>query len=327
VKSVLRQTYPDWEMILIDDGSAPPCAALCDRLAERDRRIRVFHQENKGAERTRQYGVALALGEEMTFLDSDDVLEPEALRRAKEAMEQYGADLVQFEVRRFLGPIRGPRKKTDPPVQVAFHDEILRKLILSYYGIAGFPGYMCGKLYTAALIRRVLDFAVVVQFFGEDLSNNLRLLPHVRCLVMLREPLYSYRMGGGTSRFMKHFFDDSLALHALLTETLEREPLIPREAAYYAAVQLKNELYYHLCGCREKGGYSMEALREELLRYGTLPQVQDAVNYPRADQSGRAGFREAVAGQRWEDALALVLDPPKEPLVKRLARWAAKKLG
>ena len=72
VESVLQQTYTDFELILVDDGSPDRCPEMCDELAEKDSRIKVLHKENGGASSARNAGLDIASGEYIMFLDSDD---------------------------------------------------------------------------------------------------------------------------------------------------------------------------------------------------------------------------------------------------------------
>ena len=80
VESVLAQTFTDWELLLIEDGSPDGSGALCDVYAAKDPRIRAFHKENGGVSSARNVGLAHAEGECIAFLDSDDGFEPETLR-------------------------------------------------------------------------------------------------------------------------------------------------------------------------------------------------------------------------------------------------------
>lgn len=72
IESVLKQTYSEFELILIDDGSTDKSGIICDRYAEMDQRIRVYHQENAGSSAARNQGICYAKGSYITFLDSDD---------------------------------------------------------------------------------------------------------------------------------------------------------------------------------------------------------------------------------------------------------------
>ncbi len=99
VASVLAQSCKDFELLLIDDGSTDGSGALCDRLAEKDGRIRVIHQENRGLGGARNTGIRAAKGDWLLFVDSDDWIEPWTLAVALESAEEHSADLVVFGFR------------------------------------------------------------------------------------------------------------------------------------------------------------------------------------------------------------------------------------
>lgn len=76
IRSILRQTYQDFELILVDDGSPDRCGGICDEFASRDSRIRVIHQNNGGVSRARNAGIEVARGEWIAFIDADDLVTP-----------------------------------------------------------------------------------------------------------------------------------------------------------------------------------------------------------------------------------------------------------
>lgn len=75
VDSILNQSYEDWELLLIDDGSKDHSAFICDEYAQQDKRIKVFHKENGGVSSARNIGIDNAEGKWITFIDSDDWVE------------------------------------------------------------------------------------------------------------------------------------------------------------------------------------------------------------------------------------------------------------
>lgn len=91
IDSVLAQTYKDFELLLIDDGSTDTSGAICDEYAEKDGRIRVFHKENGGVSSARNLGLDNAKGEWITFVDSDDYIEENFLKSFEGKLD---ADLV-----------------------------------------------------------------------------------------------------------------------------------------------------------------------------------------------------------------------------------------
>lgn len=98
VASVAAQTFSDLEILLVDDGSPDNCPALCDAWAKKDPRVRVLHRENGGLSAARNTGIQAATGQFLAFVDADDLLEPDTLRRAWEAQRKHDADLVIFNL-------------------------------------------------------------------------------------------------------------------------------------------------------------------------------------------------------------------------------------
>ena len=74
VRSILAQTFTDFELILVDDGSPDSSGAMCDQFAEQDQRVKVIHKENGGLSDARNAGIEIATGEYLGFVDSDDYI-------------------------------------------------------------------------------------------------------------------------------------------------------------------------------------------------------------------------------------------------------------
>lgn len=94
VDSILTQTYPDFELILVDDGSPDCCPAICDRYAEQDERVRVIHKENGGLVSARIAGAKEAQGEYVCCVDGDDWVHPLYLKKFYDAISSTGAEIV-----------------------------------------------------------------------------------------------------------------------------------------------------------------------------------------------------------------------------------------
>lgn len=101
VESVRAQTYPNTEVILVDDGSPDRCPEICDQYASQDSRIRVIHKENEGLSSARNAGIEAARGNFIAFLDSDDLWSPLFLERLYQAIVQADADFAVCLFRRF----------------------------------------------------------------------------------------------------------------------------------------------------------------------------------------------------------------------------------
>ena len=92
--SLLAQTFPDFELLLIDDGSKDRSGDICDKYALKDQRIRVFHKENGGVASARQLGVDEARGEYSIHADGDDWVEPDMLQCFYDKAKETNADIV-----------------------------------------------------------------------------------------------------------------------------------------------------------------------------------------------------------------------------------------
>ena len=99
VESVLNQTFPDWEAILVDDGSTDSSGRICDRYALEDTRIRVIHKENGGLSDARNCGLDVAQGEYVTFIDSDDYISKDTFGKIIGlALSNVEADIIEYPI-------------------------------------------------------------------------------------------------------------------------------------------------------------------------------------------------------------------------------------
>lgn len=94
IQSVINQTYSNLEIIIIDDGSTDESGEICDSYAEKEQRIKVIHQRNKGLGAARNAGLDIAGGEIISFLDSDDAFAPEMIEKLVDLLTGTGADIA-----------------------------------------------------------------------------------------------------------------------------------------------------------------------------------------------------------------------------------------
>lgn len=99
IDSILAQTFGDFELILIDDGSPDGCGRICDEYARKDKRIVVIHQKNMGVSAARNAGLDIAHGRYIGFVDSDDWIEPQMYEVMMDAIRENGADMAVCGVR------------------------------------------------------------------------------------------------------------------------------------------------------------------------------------------------------------------------------------
>ncbi|MBQ7670538.1 MAG: glycosyltransferase family 2 protein [Clostridia bacterium] len=112
--SVIGQTYRNMEIIIIDDGSTDGSSGICDEFASRDPRIRVIHTENRGVAAARNLGIDSVRGSYVSFVDSDDWIEPDTVDTLVKTALEYKADIVAAGMRtEYIGMTVGANKKDD----------------------------------------------------------------------------------------------------------------------------------------------------------------------------------------------------------------------
>ncbi|MCF2684364.1 glycosyltransferase [Faecalicatena contorta] len=97
ISSIIEQTYSDFELILVDDGSADASYEICKSYAKNDNRLVLIHTENYGGAHARNMGLKQAKGEYVSFVDADDYLEPNFLERLVEEIQRYNADIAECD--------------------------------------------------------------------------------------------------------------------------------------------------------------------------------------------------------------------------------------
>lgn len=103
IQSILKQTYHNLELILVDDGSTDRSLAICTRYQQQDSRVRVFHQANQGVSKARNYGMDVAAGDLITFVDSDDYVMPNYLEELITALESTGSQIAIRDFQSYKG--------------------------------------------------------------------------------------------------------------------------------------------------------------------------------------------------------------------------------
>ncbi|MBQ8729868.1 MAG: glycosyltransferase, partial [Lachnospiraceae bacterium] len=98
VDSILYQTFTDFELILVDDGSPDNCGKICDEYAQKDEHVRVIHKKNGGLSDARNFGLEVAVGEYISFIDSDDWVDKNIYTESLDYMKKNDLDIVCFDV-------------------------------------------------------------------------------------------------------------------------------------------------------------------------------------------------------------------------------------
>lgn len=301
IRSILKQTYSNWNLILVDDGSTDRSGAVCDRFAQKDDRITVIYQENKGSVEARKAGVLSQAAQKNPWImmsDADDTMPPDAVEKLYNGVREYQAEMAVGAVSRMYRGIPIPSRGKSPCFQTEkprlySHEEIIDSLFISYFGITNFPVTMYAKLYRTEQLTKAIDFAPVVKFMGDDLSVSIRITPEVKSLVILPDVVYHYRIGGGTSRFMPYMMEDFASLYTYKQQFAEKFPM-PQDAQFYMDVELMNVTKSHFLQCLTNGKFDRGQLTHEIEKVCAMPQVRSASSHLMGQDKGISAYAGQV---------------------------------
>ena len=197
--SILAQTFADFELILVDDGTRDGCPAIMEAYAARDARIRILHKENGGLSSARNAGLDVARGEYVAFVDSDDTVEPTLLADTVRAADETGAEQVLFNYR--LIDAKGAHAPYLP-----ISDEVID---LAQYGLVNYfyqywMPYRHGqeawsKLYRRSVIEENgLRYAPNDEIFAEDTLFSAMYLLHTEKIAALSGAYVNYMQRAGS---------------------------------------------------------------------------------------------------------------------------------
>lgn len=301
IRSIQKQTFSNWNCILVDDGSTDSGGGICDAFAKKDERITVIHQENKGSVEARKAGALSQVAQNNPWImmcDADDTMPLDAIDKLYSAVRKYRAEMAVGAIARMYKGVSFPSRWKPPCFQIDKpqlynHDEIINKLFISYFGISNFPVSLGAKLYRTEQLTKAIDFEPVVQFMGDDLSVTIRLVSEVKNLVILPDVVYNYRIGGGTTKFMPYMMDDFAKLYTFKQSFIQTYPM-PKDAQYYMDVELMNETKSHLLQCLANGSFKESQLASEIEKVCAMPQVQEASKNLMGVDKGISAYAEWI---------------------------------
>lgn len=193
VDSILNQQYPDFELILVDDGSTDNSSIICDKYANKDNRIRVIHKENGGVSTARNIGIENASGEYITFCDSDDYYKDNLLEVAFRYLDDNSLDLLCFNYE----TLHNTGLKKGSNIDTGFFDLIEPtdnfSLIINHT-FKSFMGWsMWANFMRLELIRKNnLMVCTHCNNYAEDIGFSLKFLLHAKTVLSISDCLYVY---------------------------------------------------------------------------------------------------------------------------------------
>lgn len=212
MESVLCQTYDNFEIILVDDGSTDESGRMCDRYAFADHRIRVFHRENQGQAAARNFGVIQARGDLVSFIDSDDYVTDDYLEYLYYLFNRFHSDIASASLMRGY---EGEKVKIP----------ILNKIIEKCLDTEQMMGIICegtvspcARLYKKKLL---LDHPYPIGKIYEDLDTTYKIVDACNKLAYSTKVIYIYMQRTEGSTTHSCFSENSLYLFDALDRHLD----------------------------------------------------------------------------------------------------------
>lgn len=199
IDSVLAQSFKDYEIILVDDGSADGSGKLCDDYAQKYSFISVVHQTNKGLGGARNTGIDNAAGKYILFLDSDDYIDVELLEICHNKAKQHDCDMVLFNcVAVYEDGSLGETYTCKPlPADTFLSGEDLKSMV--------FLSGACNRMFKSDLFKK-FNIYFPDKLWYEDLHTVPKLIPHIKAAYYYGEkPLYYYFQRTGSIMHTPNF--------------------------------------------------------------------------------------------------------------------------
>lgn len=254
INSIIDQSYKDFEVVLVDDGSTDISGLICDQAAAKNEKFKVIHKKNGGLISARRSGLKIASGEYILFCDSDDLLRENALEILDGIISDSYADVVSFNATVFNE--YGKKCFSDP----IFDDGIVDKQM---YIDKIFESYALNSMCMKAIRKTIFDIDRDYQEFykcnfGEDLLQSIPIVLKSEKIYYTSQSLYLYRMDSGMMRkYSSNYYWSYRRINREILEQLKKSEI----------------------------DYAKDKACTHLLRaaYGALIQTQFAAKYPRED--------------------------------------------
>ena len=185
IDSILNQTYKDFELILVDDGSPDRCPKICDDYAEKDSRIKVVHKKNGGLSDARNAGMAVATGKYISFIDSDDYVSDDFFECLLDVMNKENSDIAECSVVKFYEDNRFDEISDDLSVKTYDTQDAMSALIAEN----PFHQHVWNKLYKTELVK---DIPYAVGKLNEDEFWTYQVFGRANKVSKLNKTMYYY---------------------------------------------------------------------------------------------------------------------------------------
>lgn len=279
IRSVLKQDFTDYEVILVDDGSTDESGNLCDFYAEKYPNIQVIHKENGGLSSARNAGTAAATGRYIWWVDSDDWIEPGALQTLYDATEDGAAEIVKFNFYRVGAEKISVICAAEPGTYEQMGLVDMCFLLPGRFSLSAW-GHVYKRTF---LTEHPFAFVSEREIGSEDYLFNLTAFAAAKKVRVIPEHLYSYRLREGslTQRYRECLPQKYTELYRQLCRHYDRMGLRENFEGYICRFYVWHLLHGTCFGneYRETEKHSREDGRRNVRRFLKMSEVRYAAKH------------------------------------------------
>lgn len=214
IESILAQTYENFELILVDDGSSDKSGKICDEFGQKDNRIKVIHKENGGICDARNSGLDAATGQYIMFSDNDDTMEKNAIYDNINIMIENKADIVKFGRKAIYIDDNNIELKTDIR---KFEFEIIENINENFIKLMYDKVLVCvwDGIYKKSIVEK---FDTEFKKGGEDIDFNFKVFTNANKIILNNNVSYNHYIRNGFSTSTKYNEDKIANTFKLMNE-------------------------------------------------------------------------------------------------------------
>lgn len=334
IKSIISQTFEDFELILADDGSTDSSSEICKKFKKKDNRIKYFRKENGGCLQTRVYGVEKSSGKYILFCDADDYyLNRDCFKNINKFLSIDNIDFAQFKAINqysFYKKKNVDSDKVTVILQNEFYERDFPILLCSYCAPSRITGNVWNKVYKRELFQNLPSSKEIGRIFmGEDFIINLHLLSNINKAMLIDSSIYVYRkLFGGTSNFKKDIMHEVDILKEYQWTFLQKwngskKNSVTRMHFAETAGWLYNYAQNGL------GFLSGDELKEKIKEALELPNIKRAREYLKTNTEDYPEFKLIIAGDPdlyITKAKKVLENQPRKNKIKKSAYTIIKKI-
>ena len=205
IKSVINQSYDNWELIIVDDESSDHSNEICNKWSELDKRIKVYTQSNMGPSGARNNGLNIAKGEYIVFIDADDEYEITYLEEMIKFMNEN--TLVCCDFNKIIDGKQINRKNTNKVEKLNIKDFINTTMNKRNFNV------VWNKMYSKKIIR---DYQIKFNneiSYGEDMEFNIEYLKYIENAYYIDKCLYKYKISKSSLSYKERINDFEIRIH------------------------------------------------------------------------------------------------------------------